>query len=112
MSSRLQIFLLSVALFFAGCSREKLSEGFHRAGSNEFSSDEAKAVEVAKAELEKVDRKRIDARYKVTRVSEGYSVHVEYVAAYSHGQPISIPGGFCVVLVSTQWTVIKILPGA
>jgi len=112
LSRRLPTFLILVALLFVGCRREKLSEGFHRAGSREFSSDEAKAIKVAKTELEKADRKRIDARYKVTRVPEGYSVHVDYVAAYSHGQPITIPGGFCVVLVSTQWTVIRILPGA
>ena len=112
MSPRLQTFLILVALLFVGCSREKLSEGFHRAGASEFSSDEAKAVEVAKAALEKADRKRVDARYKVTRVPEGFSVHVSYVTGYQRGQPVFIPGGFCVVLVSTQWTVIKILGGA
>ena len=103
---------MSIVLLFVGCRREMLSEGFHRAGSIEFSSDEAKAVEVAKAHLEKADGKRIDARYKVTRVSEGFSVHVSYVIGYQSGQPAFIPGGFCVVLVSTQWTVIKIFGGA
>ncbi len=107
----LQILLISVALLFIGC-REKLSEGFHRSGSSEFTTDESKAVDVAKAELERATRKRIDARYKVTRVPEGFSVHVSYVAGYQRGRPVFIPGGFCVVLVSTQWTAIKILGGA
>ena len=102
--------MISVALLLVGC-REKLSEGFHRAGSKAFNSDETKAVDVAKAELEKADRKRIDARYKVTRVPEGFSVHVSYVHGYQDGQPLFIMGGFCVVLVSTQWTMIKILGG-
>jgi hypothetical protein len=52
------------------------SRGFER----EFSKDEAKAVAVAKAELEKKDHKSIDAIYRVTVVPEGYSVQVEYVA--------------------------------
>jgi hypothetical protein len=111
MSLRLLTLLMSVALLVVGCRREKLSEGFHRAGSSEFTSDEAKAVEVAKAQLEKAGGKRIDARYKVARIPEGFSVHVEYVAGYQHGQPVFIAGGFCVVLVSTRWTVIKILGG-
>jgi hypothetical protein len=111
MSSRLQTFLF-LALLFVGCGREKLMEGFHRAGSSEFSRDEGKAVATAKAELERGDRKRIDAVYKVTRVPEGFRVHVEYVTAYRHGQPVFIAGGFCTVLVSTQWTVIKIFGGA
>ena len=113
MSPRFQVLLISLALALTGCrENEKLSDGFHRAGSKEFSTDEAKAVGVAKAELEKTDRKHIDARYKVARVPEGFSVHVSYVTGYQQGQPVFIPGGFCVVLVSTQWTVIKILGGS
>jgi|SRR4051812_46978138 hypothetical protein len=112
MSRRLQTVLISVALLFTGCREEKLSAGFHRAGSREFTNDEAKAVDVAKAKLEKVSRKRVDARYKVTRIPEGFSVHVSYVTEYRRGQAVFIPGGFCAVLVSTQWTVIKILGGA
>src|SRR5262249_11891588 len=103
--------LLSVALVATGCHREKLGTGFHRAGSNEFSADETKAVEIAKAYLEKSHGKRIDARYKVTRVPEGFSVHAEYVTGYQNGQPFFLPGGFSVVLVSTQWTVLKIIGG-
>jgi len=113
MSPRFQLLFILLALALTGCrDNEKLSPGFHRAGSKELSADEAKAVDVAKAELEKADRKRIDARYRITHVPEGFSVHVSYVTGYQHGQPIFIAGGFCVVLVSTQWTVIKILPGA
>ena len=112
MSLRTLTLLMSVALLVVGCRSEKLSAGFHRAGSSEFTTDEAKAVETAKTQLEKAGGKRIDARYKVTRLPEGFSVHVEYVTGYEHGQPVFIPGGFCVILVSTQWTVIKILGGA
>lgn len=112
MSLRILMLLISVGLLIVGCGREELSAGFHRAGSSEFTTDEAKAVETAKVQLEKAGGKRIDARYKVTRIPEGFSVHVEYVTGYQHGQPVFIPGGFCVVLVSTQWTVIRIFGGA
>ena len=113
MSPRFHFLLISLAVALTGCREsEKLSAGFHRAGSNEFNTEDARAVGVAKAELEKADRKRIDARYKVAHVPEGFSVHVSYVTGYQNGQPVFIPGGFCVVLVSIQWTVIKILPGA
>jgi hypothetical protein len=103
--------LISVALILVGC-REESQDGFRRAGSRQFSKEEAKAVAVARAEIEKPNSKRVDARYRVTRIPEGYSVHVSYVTGYQRGQPIFMPGGFCVVLVSTQWTVIKILGGA
>jgi hypothetical protein len=112
MSLRILTLLMSLALVVVGCRREKLSAGFHRAGSSEFTADETKAVEIAKAHLEKADGKRIDARYKVTRVPEGFSVHVSYVTGYQRGQPVFVAGGFCVVLVSTQWTVTKIFGGS
>ena len=110
MSPRVQTLLLSVALLFVGCS-EKLPAGFHREGSRELSTEEGKAVAVAKAALEREARKHIDARYKVTRVPEGFSVHASYVTGYQDGQPFFLPGGFSVVLVSSQWTVIKIIGG-
>jgi hypothetical protein len=98
-------------LLIAGCG-EKLPDGLHRTGSSGFTMAEAKAVAVAKADLEKSGHKGLDARYRVRPAPEGYRVHVAYVAGYQHGQPLFIPGGFCEVLVSTQWVVIKILPGA
>jgi hypothetical protein len=109
--ARLQVLSISAAVALVGCS-EKLDQGFHRSGSKEFGKDEAKAVKVAKAELEKRDGNRIDARYKVSRVPEGFSVHVSYVMAYQRGQPVFIPGGYCVVLVSRDWTVTNILGGS
>jgi hypothetical protein len=111
MSSRIQTLLISAALVVTGCRAEKLSGGFHRAGAKEFTAEEARAVDVAKTQLEKVERKRIDARYKVTRIPEGFSVHVSYVMGYHSGQPCFLPGGFCEVLVSTEGTVIKIFGG-
>ena len=111
MSRRFSV-LLPLALFlFVGCS-EKLPEGLHRADSRDFTRDEARAVAVEKADLEKSGHKRIDARYSVARVPEGYRVHVAYVSGYHRGQPLFVPGGFCELLVSTQWMVIRIFPGA
>lgn len=101
-----------VGIVLVGCDREKLSPGFHRDGASVFTKEETKAVQIAKAHLEKEDGKRIDARYKVTRVPEGFSVHVSYVAGYERGQPVFMAGGFCVVLVSTQWTVVEVLSGS
>ena len=115
MSLRVTTCLLSAALLFVACrreQREQLSEGFHRAGAKELSADEAKAVEIARAHLDQQERKRIDARYNVTRVPEGFRVHVSFVTGYQGGQPIFIPGGFCVVLISTNWTVTSILGGS
>jgi len=111
MSRRLLPVLSLGFLLLAGCS-EKLPEGLHRADSRQFASDEARAIAVAKADLEKSGHKQIDARYNIRRVPEGYRVHVAYVTGYQHGQPLFIPGGFCEVLVSAQWTVIKVFPGA
>ena len=110
MSYRLLLFLSPLLLVLAGCS-EKLPQGLHRADSREFTMDEAKAIAVARADVEKSDHKRIDARYAVTRAPEGYRVHVASVGGYQHGQPQLIAGGFCEVLVSTQWTVLKIFRG-
>src|SRR5260370_1770285 len=110
-SRRFILVSFSVLLLLAGCS-ERLPQGLHRAGSREFTKDEAQALAAAKAHLEKSGGKAIDARYNVKRAPEGYRVHVAYVAGYQHGQPLVIPGGFCDVLVSTQWTVIKIFPGS
>ena len=111
MSNRFLLILLPLLLLLAGCS-EKLPLGLHRADSHEFTRDEAKAVAIAKADLEKSGQKPINARYSVRRVPEGYWVYVGYVRGHQHGQPLFIPGGFCEVLVSTQWSVIKILRGA
>jgi len=95
----------------AGCApADSQTDPEHPAGSRFFSKAESKAVAVAKADLERQDGKRIDARYNVTAIPEGYSVHVSYVHRYYHGKPLF--GGHCTVLVSTQWTVITILPGA
>jgi hypothetical protein len=62
MSLRIVTLLLSVAFMVVGCRREDLSAGFHCAGSSEFTAEETTAVKVAKAHLEKVDGKCIDAR--------------------------------------------------
>jgi hypothetical protein len=111
MLPRLMPFLMVTALLLIGCGEEP-RDGFHRSGSRDLSKEEAQAIRVAKAHLEKAERKRIDARYRVTPVPEGYSVHVKFVAGYEHGQPLFLPGGFCVVLVSKDWAVVKVMPGA
>ena len=102
---------LLLTLVLLGC-REKLPEGLYRAESSKLSKDERLAVAAAKAAIEKDERKSVDARYKISRVPEGYKIHASFVAGYNHGQPIFIAGGFCEVLVSTNMTVIKIFPGA
>ena len=104
---------LLACILLAGCGQaDSQAELEHPAGSRFFSKPESRAVAVAKAQLERQDGKRIDARYKVTETPEGYSVHVSYVTGYQEAKPIFGAGAHCTVLISTQWTVIRILPGA
>jgi hypothetical protein len=111
MLPRVMPLLIVAALLLIGCGEEP-RDGFHRSGSRGLSKEEAQAIGVAKAHLEKSGRKRIDARFRVTPLPEGYSVHVKFVAGYQHGQPLFLPGGFCVVLVSKEWMVVKVTAGA
>jgi len=86
---------------------------YHRADSAKLSADEAKASSIAKAHLEKSDGKPVDAYFKVTMTDAAYEVQVFYVTGYDDtGEPIFIPGGHCTVLISKQWEVTKVLPGA
>src|SRR5437660_763658 len=104
---------LLACVLLAGCGQaDSQAEAEHPAGSRFFSKAESRAVGVAKASLEQKRGKRVDARYKVTEIPEGYSVHVSYVVGYDHGRPIFVAGAHCIVLVSKAWTFMRILPGA
>ena len=88
-------------------------QGYYPAGAASLSPDEAKAVSVAKSELQEDPAEPLDARYRVTQTETGYEVHVFFVTAYdAQGCPIFIPGGHCTVLIAKDWSILKIMPGA
>ncbi len=68
------------------------------------SPDEFRALEAAKLYLANESSKPIRATYKVVSTEEGYSVSVQYEPAF--------PGGHCVILVSPDFKVTKVVGGA
>jgi hypothetical protein len=102
-SLTLTLFLMAM---FVGCSKPPTAPtapakpaglpGYLRADDPTIGTEDAKAISIAKAHLEKTDGKPVDAYYRVTKTDDGFSVDVEYVTAYDNaGQPVFIPGGRC-----------------
>ena len=104
---------LLACVLLAGCGpADSQADSEHPAGSRFFSKVQSKAVGAAKATLEEMRGKHVDARYKVAETPQGYSVHVSYVSGYVGRKPLFMVGAHCTVLVSKKWTLIRILPGA
>jgi hypothetical protein len=78
----------------------------------ERSREHKRAVEVARAYLENQSGEPIDAEFTVTSTEGGYRVFVQYVGRDPQGHPLHIPGGHCLILISKEWEVIRVLPGA
>ena len=68
------------------------------------SPDEVRALEAAKMYLANESSKPIRATYEVRPTEEGYSIFVQYEPAF--------PGGHCVILVSPDFKVTKVVGGA
>jgi hypothetical protein len=81
------------------------------AGDSHFSADEQRMVTAARAYLEKSRGKPLDARYQVERTKDGYEVFAMFVAGYENGRPLFYPGGHGIVVLSTDGTVIRYMPG-
>lgn len=74
---------------------------------------EKKAIGLAKSHLETIDGNPVDATFTPKQEANGYSVWVQYITGRdNYGQPIYIPGGHCTVLISDDWEVTRVLPGA
>lgn len=69
-----------------------------------YSPDEIRALDVAKMYLTEDNSKQFRAIYSVRRTDEGFSVFVEYQPAF--------PGGHCVILISRDFKVTKVVGGA
>ena len=119
---RIMLPLILVTVCF-GCSKSLTESslpgvpsglpGYVRSDDAGLSLEESKAVLIARSHLEKMDGRPLDAYFRVRRADDEFHVHVEYVTGYEEdGRPIFIPGGHCEVILSKEWEVVKILPGA
>jgi hypothetical protein len=88
---------------FTDCRREQDSE---------FSLHEQSTIAAARRHLEQIDKRPIDAYYRVTRTADGFEVFVICVTGYTDSQPSFIPGGHCTVLLREDGSVIRVLGGA
>jgi hypothetical protein len=117
---------LTLLSFFAllGCTQQqatnaeitpsataKAFEEMFRSGDPHFSVDERRIVAAAQAYLEKIEQKPVDARYRVKQTRDGYEVFVMFVDAYSNGIPLYSPGGHCIVILHSNGSVVRYIPG-
>jgi hypothetical protein len=78
-----------------------------------FSQRERDIIAAARRHLEQSDGEPIDAYYHVTQTPEGFEVYVQYIHGYAdNGQPWLLPGGFCVVRLREDGSVISVTGGA
>ena len=91
------------AVVFTDCRREQ---------DPIFSQRERHIVTSTRRYLEQLDKKPVDAYYRVKRTPDQYEVFVIYVAGHTDGQPRFTPGAHCTVLLRDDGTVIRVLPGA
>lgn len=83
----------------------------------QLAPDDAKALLIARAELESQAKARDLPRpdilsLHVTREKNGWSVYVQYIAFWEGGRPYSAPGDFSVVFVGLDGQVKRITGGA
>lgn len=76
-----------------------------------FSTQERRIVTAAQAYLEKSEQKPLDARYRVKQTREGYEVFAMFVSGYSNGLPLYYPGGHCIVILRSDGSVVRYIPG-
>ncbi len=81
-------------------------------GDPRFSFAERRAIAAARAYLEASGRKPLDARYRVDRTRDGYEVFVMFVGGYENGRPLYYPGGHGTVVLRTDRTFVRYMPGA
>jgi ABC-type Fe3+-hydroxamate transport system substrate-binding protein len=82
-----------------------------RSGDPHFSVEELRIVAAAQAYLEKIEQILVDARYRVKQTRDGYEVFVMFVDAYSNGIPLYSPGGHCIVILHSNGSVVRYIPG-
>jgi hypothetical protein len=80
-------------------------------GDSSFTREEQRIVTAARAHLEKVHQKPLDARYRVERTKDGYEVDAMFVAGYENEQPLYYPGGHGTVVFNADGNVVSYMPG-
>ena len=116
-------FTIIVVIATAGCSKSSKARtapgssvglpGYSRPGDPSLPTDDAKAIDRARTHLETTYGRPVDAYFRVQQDQDKYSVHVIYVTAYDDdNKPVFVPGGHCTVLISNEWKVLEVLPGA
>jgi hypothetical protein len=81
------------------------------AGDSHFTPEEQRIVAAARAYLEKSRQKPLDARYKVERTRDGYEVFAMFVGGYENGRPLYYPGGHGIVVLRSDGTFVRYMPG-
>jgi len=89
--------------YFEDCRREQ---------DPTLSRRERHIISLTRRYLETLDKKPVDAYYRVKRKADEYEVFVIYVTGYSGTQPQFTPGAHCTVILRDDGTVIRVLPGA
>ena len=82
-----------------------------QAGDSHFSAEEQRMVAAARAYLEKSWQKPLDARYRVDRTQDGYEVFAMFVGGYENGRPLFYPGGHGTVVLRSDGSFVRYIPG-
>ncbi len=76
-----------------------------------FTAEEQRIVAAARAYLEKSRQKPLDARYRVERTGDGYEVFAMFVGGYENGRTLYYPGGHGTVVLSSDGSFVRYMPG-
>ena len=77
-----------------------------------WSPQEAKAVLIAWAAIQQATKQPDIMEFRVKPIPTGWEVYVQYVGGHVDGKPITMPGGFAVVNIDSDWKVTRIVGGA
>lgn len=114
--------LLSLVMLL-GCSQQRVATpsdsppdiapkpDMRPSGDSHFTVEEQRIVTAARAYLEKIRQKPLDARYRVERTKDGYEVFAMFVHSYENGRPLYYPGGHGIVVLSSDGNVVRYIAG-
>lgn len=106
-----------VLLLFCGCSTppagapSDLGDGFRREHHPAFTPQEQVILTATRRHLEQSYGRRVDAYYRVSHASDGYSVLVLEVYRYVEKQPQFRVGGDWLVSLGEDGTVAQVIRG-
>ena len=109
---RALIVVAAIAVAVLAYASDAVLGDLYPADSRHFTAEEMRAIAVARAELSRKSDTVLDAYYKITRRGGNLEVFVLFASRGPDGKPLFVPGNHCTVIVTPQWTVSRILPGA